>query len=81
LSWIRRAGGPGLLIAAHLDTVFPAGTDLAVRDIVADKLGAHVLPNFAVLTGILGILIVVGIGWWLRRRHLARAERSTAEQA
>ena len=25
------AGGPGLLIAAHLDTVFPAGTDLAVR--------------------------------------------------
>jgi acetylornithine deacetylase/succinyl-diaminopimelate desuccinylase-like protein len=26
-----RAGGPGLLIAAHLDTVFPAGTDLAVR--------------------------------------------------
>jgi acetylornithine deacetylase/succinyl-diaminopimelate desuccinylase-like protein len=30
----RRAGhsaGPGLLIAAHLDTVFPAGTDLAVR--------------------------------------------------
>jgi acetylornithine deacetylase/succinyl-diaminopimelate desuccinylase-like protein len=27
----RHAGGPGLLIAAHLDTVFPAGTDLAVR--------------------------------------------------
>lgn len=30
----RRAGqqrGPGLLIAAHLDTVFPAATDLAVR--------------------------------------------------
>src|SRR5204862_5432591 len=26
-----RAGGPGLLIAAHLDTVFPAGIDLAVR--------------------------------------------------
>ena len=26
-----RAGGPGLLLAAHLDTVFPAGTDLAVR--------------------------------------------------
>jgi tripeptide aminopeptidase len=25
------AGGPGLLIAAHLDTVFPAGTDLTVR--------------------------------------------------
>jgi acetylornithine deacetylase/succinyl-diaminopimelate desuccinylase-like protein len=25
------AGGPGLLIAAHLDTVFPAGTNLAVR--------------------------------------------------
>src|SRR5512134_2016224 len=26
-----RTGGPGLLIAAHLDTVFPAGTDLGVR--------------------------------------------------
>ena len=26
-----RASGPGLLLAAHLDTVFPAGTDLAVR--------------------------------------------------
>jgi tripeptide aminopeptidase len=26
-----QAAGPGLLIAAHLDTVFPAGTDLAVR--------------------------------------------------
>lgn len=26
-----RLGGPGLLIAAHLDTVFPAETDLAVR--------------------------------------------------
>ena len=26
-----RSGGPGLLIAAHLDTVFPAGTDLAIR--------------------------------------------------
>jgi acetylornithine deacetylase/succinyl-diaminopimelate desuccinylase-like protein len=25
------AGGPGLLIAAHLDTVFPADTDLTVR--------------------------------------------------
>ncbi len=25
------AGGPALLIAAHLDTVFPAGTDLTVR--------------------------------------------------
>jgi tripeptide aminopeptidase len=28
---VGRAGGPALLIAAHLDTVFPAGTDLAVR--------------------------------------------------
>jgi acetylornithine deacetylase/succinyl-diaminopimelate desuccinylase-like protein len=26
-----QAGTPGLLIAAHLDTVFPAGTDLTVR--------------------------------------------------
>jgi len=26
-----RSGGPGLLIAAHLDTVFPAETDLAIR--------------------------------------------------
>jgi tripeptide aminopeptidase len=28
---VGRAGGPALLIAAHLDTVFPAGTDLEVR--------------------------------------------------
>lgn len=26
-----QAGGPGLLIAAHLDTVFPAGTNLSIR--------------------------------------------------
>jgi tripeptide aminopeptidase len=25
------SGGPGLLVSAHLDTVFPAGTDLSVR--------------------------------------------------
>lgn len=28
---LGRSSGPGLLIAAHLDTVFPAGTDLSVR--------------------------------------------------
>src|SRR5262245_56352549 len=28
---VGRSGGPGLLIAAHLDTVFPAGTDLTIR--------------------------------------------------
>jgi acetylornithine deacetylase/succinyl-diaminopimelate desuccinylase-like protein len=33
-AWGRRpgrGGGPGLLIAAHLDTVFPASTDLTIR--------------------------------------------------
>src|SRR5262245_9103929 len=28
---LGRAAGPGLLVAAHLDTVFPAGTNLTVR--------------------------------------------------
>lgn len=57
------------------------GTDPAVVDVLVDRIGPHNLHNFAVLSGIAGILIVVGVGWVLRRRHLARLERSAAERA
>lgn len=57
------------------------GTDPAVRGFVGDQLGTGILHGFAVLMGILGVLIVVGFGWWLRRRHFARVERGAAEQA
>lgn len=57
------------------------GTDPAVRGFVGDALGAGILHNFAVVVGILGVLIVVGMGWWLRRRHFARVERGVTEQA
>jgi YjbE family integral membrane protein len=56
-------------------------TDPAVRAFVADYLNPQILPSFAVMIGILGILIVVGVGWLLRRRHFARVERSAAERA
>ena len=57
------------------------GTDPAVRGFVADRLGEGVLHNFAVMIGILGVLMVVGVGWWLRRRHFARNERGVTERA
>jgi YjbE family integral membrane protein len=57
------------------------GTDPAVRGFIAEYAHAQILPNFAVLMGILGIVVVVGTGWWLRRRHSARLERSAAERA
>ena len=56
-------------------------TDPAVRGFVADYLNPQIMPSFAVMIGILGILIVVGVGWLLRRRHFARVERSAAERA
>lgn len=56
-------------------------TDPAVRAFVNDYLNPQILPSFAVMIGILGILIVVGVGWLLRRRHFARVERSAAERA
>ena len=70
--------GAGLLgwIAGEL-----IGTDPAVRGFIGDALGTGILHNFAVLVGILGVLIVVGMGWWLRRRHFARVERGITEQA
>jgi YjbE family integral membrane protein len=52
------------------------GTDPAVRAQVGDRLGYHLLPHLDVTLGIAGILIVVGLGWWLRRRHFAKLERS-----
>lgn len=70
--------GAGLLgwIAGEL-----IGSDPAVLAFLSDQLGTGVLHNFAVLMGILGILIVIGMGWWLRRRHFARVERGLTEQA
>jgi YjbE family integral membrane protein len=57
------------------------GTDPAVRAFVGDHVGGAALHSFALLMGILGILIVVGTGWWLRRRHFARSERGVTGQA
>jgi YjbE family integral membrane protein len=52
------------------------GTDPAVLGFVGDRLGYHLVPHLEVTMGIVGILIVVSVGWWLRRRYLARMERS-----
>jgi YjbE family integral membrane protein len=52
------------------------GTDPAVLGFVGDRLGYHLLPHLEVTLGVLGVLIVVGVGWWLRRRHFAKLERS-----
>jgi YjbE family integral membrane protein len=57
------------------------GTDPVVRGFIADRLGYGVLHNFALLMSALGVVVVVGVGWWLRRRHLARTERSVTGQA
>jgi YjbE family integral membrane protein len=56
-------------------------TDPAVRAFVADYLNPQILHSFAVMIGILGILVVIGVGWLLRRRHFARVERSAVERA
>jgi YjbE family integral membrane protein len=52
------------------------GTDPAVRGFVGEWLGDRLLPHLDVTLGIAGILVVVGVGRWLRRRHFARVERS-----
>ena len=57
------------------------GNDPAVLRFLADRLTPENLDRFSILTGILGIFIVVAVGWVLRRRHLARLERSAAERA
>jgi nitrate reductase gamma subunit len=57
------------------------GTDPAVRGFVANAVGPSVMHDFAVVMGVIGVLLVVGMGWWLRRRHVARGERHLTERA
>ena len=47
--------GPVVLLSAHLDTVFPAGTDCAPREDEAKILGPGACDNGAGLTALLGI--------------------------
>ncbi len=49
------ADGPVVLLSAHLDTVFPAGTDCTPREDGARILGPGACDNGAGLTGLLGI--------------------------
>jgi acetylornithine deacetylase/succinyl-diaminopimelate desuccinylase-like protein len=62
-----RAGGPGLLIAAHLDTVFPAGTDLAVRREGARIYGPGLGDNS------LGVAALLHLAQAMRRHDIANA--------
>src|SRR5689334_5875533 len=62
-----RAGGPGLLIAAHLDTVFPAGTDLAVRRDGARIYGPGLGDNS------LGVAALLHLAGALERHDVANA--------
>jgi tripeptide aminopeptidase len=48
-------GGPVVLLSAHLDTVFPAGTDCAPREEEAKILGPGACDNGAGLTALLGL--------------------------
>jgi YjbE family integral membrane protein len=57
------------------------GNDPVVRGFVGERLGEGMLHNFAVMVGIAGILLVVGLGWWLRRRHFAKSEQGVTERA
>jgi tripeptide aminopeptidase len=47
--------GPVVLLSAHLDTVFPAGTDCAPREEEAKILGPGACDNGAGLTALLGL--------------------------
>jgi tripeptide aminopeptidase len=49
------AEGPVVLLSAHLDTVFPAGTDCTPREDGARILGPGACDNGAGLTGLLGL--------------------------
>ncbi|MFL5804148.1 MAG: M20/M25/M40 family metallo-hydrolase [Roseiflexaceae bacterium] len=62
-----RAGGPGLLIAAHLDTVFPTGTDLAVRREGARIYGPGLGDNS------LGVAALLHLAQAMRQHDLANA--------
>jgi len=56
-------------------------TDVAVQRLVGDAISPGMLHDFAIVMQIVGVLLVLGIGWWLRRRHFARVERGAAGQA
>jgi tripeptide aminopeptidase len=60
-----RAGGPGLLIAAHLDTVFPVDTDLAVRHAGARIYGPGLGDNS------LGVAALLHLAGAMQRHDLA----------
>src|SRR5262245_11918693 len=62
-----RASGPGLLIAAHLDTVFPAGTDLTVRREGARIYGPGLGDNS------LGVAALLHLAQAMQRHDLANA--------
>ena len=62
-----RAAGPGLLIAAHLDTVFPAGTDLSVRREGARIYGPGLGDNS------LGVAALLHLAQALQRHDIANA--------
>jgi tripeptide aminopeptidase len=47
--------GPAVMLSAHLDTVFPAGTDCAPREDDAKILGPGACDNGAGLTALLGL--------------------------
>ncbi|MGA8939319.1 MAG: M20/M25/M40 family metallo-hydrolase [Acidobacteriaceae bacterium] len=49
-------GGPVVLLSAHLDTVFPAGTDCSPREDEAKILGPGACDNGAGLAGLLGLV-------------------------
>jgi acetylornithine deacetylase/succinyl-diaminopimelate desuccinylase-like protein len=54
--YARRPGtgnGPGVLIAAHLDTVFPAGTDLSIRRVGKRIYGPGIGDNSLGVAGLL----------------------------
>jgi tripeptide aminopeptidase len=48
-------GGPVVMLSAHLDTVFPAGTDCVPREEEAKILGPGACDNGAGLTALLGL--------------------------
>ena len=48
-------GGPGVVVAAHLDTVFPAGTDLTVRQLGPRYIAPGISDNARGLAGIVAL--------------------------
>jgi tripeptide aminopeptidase len=60
-----------VVISAHMDTVFPAGTDLTLRQEQDRLFGPGIGDNSVAVAGLLGIV------WELRARHLEPDRRST----